>query len=154
MDENDVRMKNLKLFKANDELTDEERIEQRRIQSLGGKACSEKKRMKKSLQETAKDFLELTIDREYARKMLGDTEKLLGDDNLTIQAIVTALALNIAQEDGNVKALEFLRDTSGQKPKDVQEIKADIMTESDKRLLKNVAKRVNVSTDDGQNADQ
>ena len=39
MDENDVRMKNLKRFKANDELTDEERVEQRRIQSLGGKAC-------------------------------------------------------------------------------------------------------------------
>ena len=77
----------------------------------------------------------------------------MDDENLTIQEIVTALALNIAQEDGNVKALEFLRDTSGQKPKDVQEIKADIMTESDKRLLENVAKRVNVSTDDGQNTD-
>lgn len=153
MDENDVRMKNLKRFKANDELTDEERVEQRRIQSLGGKACIEKKRMKKSLQETAKEFLEMSVNREYAHKVLGDTEKLLDDENLTIQAIVTALALNIAQEDGNVKALEFLRDTSGQKPKDVQEIKADIMTESDKKLLANVAKRVNVSTDDGQTED-
>ena len=112
-----------------------------------------KKAYEKSLQETAKEFLEMSVNREYAQKVLGDTEKLLDDENLTIQAIITALALNIAQKDGNVKALEFLRDTSGQKPKEVQEIKADIMTESDKRLLENVAKRVNVSTDDGQTED-
>ena len=143
---------NLNHFRNYSELTDEERERQREISIKGAIASSEKRRAKKTMQETFKAFCEMDITREDAENLIGKFSKYMGDE-MTIQSLMTALALKIGLEDGNVKALEFVRDTSGNKPKDVQEIKADIMTESDKRLLENVAKRVNVSTDDGQNAD-
>lgn len=148
----DERYKNLKPNRSIDGLTEEERIKQREICQKGQKAMIEKRKAKKTMQETFKAFCELDISEDDAKDLIGKFSKFMGEE-MTIQSLMTALALKIGIEDGNVKALEFVRDTSGNKPKDVQEIKADIMTESDKRLLENVAKRVNVSTDDGQTED-
>lgn len=147
--ENETKYKNLKPNRSINELTEEERIKQKEICRKGAYAMLEKKRAKKTMQETFKAFCEMDISEDDAKDLIGKFSKYMGDE-MTIQSLITALALKIGLEDGNVKALEFLRDTSGNKPKDVQEIKADIMTESDKKLLANVAKRVNVSTDDGQ----
>ena len=145
--------KNLKPLKNYDGMTEEEKERQREIRSLGGKASQEKRKAKKTMQETFQNFVESVIDKDTAKSLIGDMANLMDSEEMTIQSLMSVLALKIASEDGNIKGLEFIRDTSGNKPKDVQEIKADIMTESDKRLLENVAKRVNVSTDDGQNAD-
>ena len=143
--------KDLKPLRKDDgTLTEEEKRRMYEIRSMGAKASNEKQRAKKTMQETFKAFCEMEIPKTTARQLIGDMADMIDDEQLTIQALMSVLALKIGTEDGNVKALEFLRDTSGNKPKDVQEIKADIMTESDKKLLANVAKRVNVSTDDGQ----
>ena len=141
--------KNLNYFRNYDELTEEERKRQHDISVKGALAMNEKRKAKKTMQETFKAICEMDINREDAETLIGKFSKYMGDE-MTIQSLLGALAIKIGLEDGNVKALEFLRDTSGNKPKDVQEIKADIMTESDKRLLENVAKRVDVSTNDGQ----
>lgn len=141
------------LRKDDGTMTEEEKQRAYEIRSKGAKALNEKRRAKKNLQETMLALLEREIPKEDANELIGKIAKYMDDDNMTIQALLAVKALDVALNDNNAKMFEFIRDTSGQKPKDVQEIKADIMTESDKRLLENVAKRVNVSTDDGQTED-
>lgn len=141
------------LRKDDGTMTEEEKQRAYEIRSKGAKALNEKRRAKKNLQETMLTLLEREIPKEDANELVGNISKYMDDDNMTIQALIAVKALDIALNDNSAKMFEFIRDTSGQKPKDVQEIKADIMTESDKRLLENVAKRVKVSTDDGQTED-
>lgn len=135
---------NLNRFRNYETLTDEERLRQREISQKGQKASIEKRKAKKTMQETFKAFCEMDIKREDAEKLIGNFSKYVGDDVLTIQGLITALALKIGVEDGNVKALEFIRDTSGNKPKDTSsvELSANVMTDADRRMMENVSKRI------------
>ena len=143
MDEKYNGTKNLKPLKNYDNMTDEERQRQHEIRSLGGKASQEKRRAKKTMQETFKNFVETVIDKETAKSLIGDMACLMDDDEMTIQGLMSVLALKIGIEDGNVKGLEFIRDTSGNKPKDTSsvELSANVMTDADRRMLANVEKR-------------
>mgnify|MGYP000007185940 CR=1 FL=1 len=71
------------------------------------------KRQKKTMRETLELMLELFTDGE-------------DDTRITYQDSILLSAIKKAQQ-GDIKAMEFIRDTIGQKP--VIETKADIMTD-------------------------
>lgn len=75
------------------------------------------------------------MSREKALKYVSeDTLSELGD-KLTMQDVLTARMIQEVLENGNTKAIEFLRDTSGQKPTTELEINADVVTAADRALL-------------------
>ena len=123
---------NLKPFET---LTEEEA---REIRIKGGKAVQEKKRKQKSMKESLNALLSMELSKEKAEEISGEVL----EGGMTMQEALMIRAIRTATE-GNVKALEFIRDTSGNKPK--EEIAIDgnvIMTEADRRLLDNLSRRL------------
>ena len=121
---------------------------QREIARKGAYAMLEKRREKKTLKETTKALLETSISREYAEKTIGkENADLIPDNELTMQALLSVRLASALLQDGNAKAFELLRDTSGQKPKDELEINADIMTAADRALLDKINARMTAGND-------
>ena len=84
--------------------------EQRQIATMGGRASGEARRAKKTMREVLEVLLE-TVDK--------------GSDKTNIE-VMMASAVRKAMN-GDLKAMEFVRDTSGQKP-DTQITVKDIKT--------------------------
>lgn len=117
--------------------------EQTELSIKGGKARAQQRREQKNLRETALTLLNTPISREQAMKFIGEDSELIEDSDLTMQSILTVRAMRALLDDGNIKSAEFLRDTSGQKPK--EEIAIDnkvIMTDADRKLLENIKNRL------------
>jgi hypothetical protein len=79
--------------------------EQRRIAAEGGKASVKARRDKKML----KDCLEALLERAEKVEIDGKTLKLTGAELIALTAYQKAAS-------GDIKAMEFVRDTAGQKP--------------------------------------
>ena len=106
----------------NENITPEQRKE---IASKAGKASAEKKRQRKEMREMIQDIFEIGIKKG---KVVEDIKSL--DDargkNLTVgQALVLAQVKKAMS--GDTRALEFLRDTMGEKPTNKQEITAKVI---------------------------
>ena len=137
------RMQNLKPFKSYEESTEEERERMREIVTKGAYVRTEKQRAKKNLKETALSLLETELSREQAKKLIGDKADLIPDDNLTMQAVLTVRLATALVEDGNAKAFEVLRDTSGQTVKQQVELDANLtMTDADRALMDKINARL------------
>ena len=134
-----VNEKSLENLKPINERTAEE---QREICSKGGKARVEQKRQRKNLKETVLALLESNVSVDLAKKYLGDDAKILENENISMQELLSLRLMTALLEDGNAKAYEVLRDTSGQKPREELQVSAEIMTDADRRLLDIVAKRI------------
>ena len=87
--------------------------EQRAITSKGGKASGKARRERKLMREALGEIL----SREYIEKDTG--EKVDGTTLLMAKAFKNAL-------NGDMRAIEFVRDTLGEKPTERVEINADI----------------------------
>lgn len=138
------KLANLKTFRPVSELTEEERKEQDEIRAKGKQAIKEYHQRKKTLKEQAEVLLNTVLSREQLVKIVGDSAELIKDSDCTVQTALLISALREATENGNVKAMEFLRDTSGQRPKDVIDTNLNVMSDADKQLLEKVSKRLNV----------
>lgn len=123
------RLANLKPIHT---LTDEEK---HNLAVLGGKARGKQQQQQKTMRETMLTLLKTKVSRETAEKFLGEDAEALSDEDLTCQGIMSAKMWQEASLNGNAKAAEFVRDTSGQRPKDIIEVTADIMTDSDRTML-------------------
>lgn len=136
---------NLRPFKPLDQLTPEEAEKQKALIVKGGKARQAQLQKAKTWKEQALALLGTKVSREQAKAMLGEDVNLIPEDaDLTVQGVLTVKAMQEFILNGNVKSLEFLRDTSGQKPTNEIEITADIMTDDDRKLLESVSNRLNV----------
>lgn len=93
---------------------------QRKIQSMGGKACREKNRKKKTLKDLTLLLLENPVVSEEAKAQIKllfpnvDTEYLTNGMAMTASILSSAITSKDLKE--KVKAAEYLRDTAGQKP--------------------------------------
>ena len=148
-DKKQKRLNNLKPWKPFTELSPEEREEQRKIASLGGKARTEQINRRKTMKESAQILLSQTVSTEYAQKILGENADISGIE--TMQDLITAKMLREILENGNAKAFELVRDTSGNKPTAELEVRADVVTASDRALIDKVADRlglVNITDED------
>lgn len=132
------RLANLKPIHT---LTDEEK---HNLAVLGGKARGKQQQQQKTMRETMLTLLKTKVSRETAEKFLGEDAEALSDEDLTCQGIMSAKMWQEASLNGNAKAAEFVRDTSGQRPKDVVELSADITTDSDRALMADIAERLGI----------
>lgn len=153
-DKRQKRLNNLKPWKPFSELTPEEREEQRKIASLGGKARTEQINRRKTMKESAQILLSQRVSTDYAQKVLGENADISGIE--TMQDLITARMLREIVENGNAKAFELIRDTSGNKPVSAAalDITADIVTAADRALIDKVADRLGVDItpdDDNEN---
>jgi len=145
---NEKSRANLKTYKPLDELTEEERQRQIELSVKGGQIRGEQIKNAKTWKEVCNDVLKTRVNREKAVKYIGDDVDLLVFDEkglCSLQEVLTIRSMQIASE-GNVKALEFMRDTSGQKPRDEIDVRADIMTDADRSLLDNIKARLERET--------
>ena len=91
------------------------KIEQREIAKKGGIESGKIRREKKQMKEIINDL----FSKPVTNQKIIDKLKTLGykDDEITNQIAITSSAFFKALK-GDIKAMEFLRDTAGQKPKD------------------------------------
>lgn len=139
---------NLKPLKKWSELSEEEIKHRKEICSMGGKKAQELIAKKKSMKEVTIDLLNRRMSRDTANEILGiESSNLLSDNELDLQTVLT---LRIMQEvaQGNVRAMEYIRDTSGNAPKQQVEVQQETLTDADRRLLDNVKKRLAVNITD------
>lgn len=102
----------------------------------------------KSMRDITSAVLNSRIGKETAKRLVGDSyledlESVEGrGQELTLTTLLTARMVKAVIEDGNVKAMEYLRDTSGNKPTERKELSVDIMTDNDRALIDKVSQRL------------
>lgn len=100
--------------------------------SKAGKAAAKKRREKKQMQEIAKIVLHMPFEGTDAQ--LDDLEGLSFEDypdrKLTVSEISILKVAKKAMR-GDIAAIQFLRDTAGEKPVEQIEVSADIGTACD-----------------------
>lgn len=124
--------------------TEEERQKVHEHAVKAGLKRGEQIKAQKTLKDVCNDVLQTRLTKVQAMTYLGDDVDFLSFENgyETMQAVMAVRAMRI-YADGNVKAGEFLRDTSGQKPKDDINITADVITAADRALIENINARLN-----------
>lgn len=138
------RLANLKPLVEHDGMTEEELAYIRECRSKGGKARAEQLRKAKSLKELANQLLECKVSKERAKKVLGELADDIAEEDLTNGALLLGSMLNEVYENKTAKAAEFVRDTSGQRPKDQIELTAEVMTDNDRSLMADIAERLGI----------
>jgi hypothetical protein len=113
-------------------LSDRTKDERLEIVKKSHEKARENREQKKNINELAKAMLEQTMTERQIKSILGDDTNVLLDSSV---ASVMLGAMIKSALNGSFKAFESVRDTAGYKPKDVHEINADIITESDKALI-------------------
>lgn len=126
---------NLRPLKKASECTPEELERQKEIVVKGGNARNLQLQERKNLKETTLALLTSKVSKEYAKRYIDNETIETFGDTITMQDILTARMFQEVLENGSSKAMEFLRDTSGQKPTTELEINADIVTAADRALL-------------------
>lgn len=137
--------KSLANLKPFSELSPEE---QKAIRSKGGIARGEQRRKQRTMKEQMLALLNTTASREQAQKYLGADAEKLTEDDMTFQGLMTAKMWQEATQNGNAKAAEFCRDTSGQRPKDLLEVSGNVITDADRALMANLSKRLCKTTEE------
>lgn len=144
MDINKNSLANLKPFKKMSECTPEEKERMLEISSKGGQALKNKYDNARTLKEVCNNALRIKVSREKAQTYLGDDVDLLEFDNdgmVEMQDVMTIRAMRLGT-DGNIRAYDYIRDTSGQKPKDDISITGDLISDADRQLLQNISARL------------
>ena len=121
-----------------------DREEHRKASIKGGQAIAEMYGEKK----TAKQALESILSLKVSETMLDDSDispDLIAkikrtNPQATIYDLIQAVAVGKALQ-GSMRALEYVRDTNGDKPKDALEV-TNTITEADKALLQSIQDRL------------
>lgn len=97
----------------------------------GGKASGKARRDKKML----RDCLEILLERAEKVEIDGKTIKLTGAELIALTAYQKAAG-------GDIKAMEFVRDTAGQKPVDKVQMKTDVNIADSAERLSNIFEQI------------
>lgn len=104
------------------------------IVTAGGKALQANLKQRRTLKEETQIAL--------CAKAPKDMAEAAGlEYGASVQEVATAAMARRAMQ-GDRGALEYIRDTAGEKPTERQEITADIMTDADRALLRQVQSRI------------
>jgi hypothetical protein len=114
--------------------------EHKKISSIGGTHTQDNIRAKRTLNDIAKQMLNVELTEDSIDEILGDSKQLIGDDKSS-GAVMIAKMIQQAMA-GSFKCAEFVRDTAGYKPKNEVDISADIMTDEDRSLIDKLNKRL------------
>jgi len=118
--------------------------EQAEIRRKGGIARGKQMQRAKNLRELANMMMESKVSKEKARSVLGDLADEIPEEDLTNGALIIGSMINEVYENKTAKAAEFVRDTSGQRPKDQVELTAEVMTDTDRSLMADIAERLGI----------
>lgn len=100
--------------------------EARKRGAAGGKKSGEARRQKKTMEQSLQILLNLAVsDSTLTDPEDNDTFNKVKGKNLTVQDKMLVEVIKKALK-GDLKAIEFLRDTSGQKPVDKKNVKQDV----------------------------
>ena len=117
---------NANLKKGNPETQFKAGQEQVEIARKGGKASAAKRREKKPMEQSLQILLNLAVsDSTLTDPTDNDVFNKVKGKNLTVQDKILVEVIKKALK-GDLKAIEFLRDTSGQKPIDKKNVKQDV----------------------------
>ena len=124
-------------------MMDEEK--RREICRKGAEAVNKLHGKKKTAREALENILTLKITDEIldGAEVPPDIAARMKRDNpdATLYDLIQIVAVGRAVG-GNVKAMEYVRDTHGDKPVDKVDITADVTTEADRALMRQVAERL------------
>lgn len=119
--------------------------EHRKVCAMGNKALQELHGEQKTARESLKNVLTLKVTDEILANADIDpkiAERLKRDNpNATMYDLIQAVAVGKALE-GSVRAMEYVRDTHGDKPIDRVEVTDNVTTEADRELMRNIADRL------------
>lgn len=112
------------------------------IQKKGAEKIRKTTQEKQTLNDIAKNMLDVEISEGNIDEILGKARELLGDQK-SAGAVMIAKMIQTAYA-GSFKAAEFVRDTAGYKPaaKNELDISADIITAEDRSLIDKLNKRL------------
>lgn len=130
------------LLRPKRDLTTEQR---RKNASKAGKASVKKKRERKALQEITRIVLDMPLEAGDLADIEGITFEDYPDVNLTLGQKAVLAAAKRAMS-GDVAALQFLRDTAGEKPVERVEVSGDVAeaAKSIQEMIASSKKRLNV----------
>lgn len=115
--------------------------EQRKIQSKGGKKSGQVRRAKRDFQDACLSVLKMALSNDDLTELadIVSYEDVEGR-NIDIQAAVVLKQAQLALQ-GSTRAAEFLRDSSGQKPKETLEVNSNVtLSEKVKTLQEYMSK--------------
>ena len=111
----------------------------------GGKAVQELHGERRTAKESLKNILSLKVTDDIISGADIDpkvAERLKRDNpNATMYDLIQAVAVGKALE-GSIRAAEYVRDTNGDKPTDKVEITDNVMTDSDRAMLRKITERM------------
>lgn len=134
---NEIGRKNLIPF---NELDPQKALE---IRQAGHKAMMEVKAKRKTIKEVMEMITDLNVEdiaENYVDTEIIDKAREVSDDLTAYDLIGLAQLQNAIK--GSTKSAEFIRDSKGERPKDIQEISVDIITDSDRAMLENINNRL------------
>ena len=117
----------------------------RAIHSKGAQAVNKLHGEKKNAKQILDNVLSLLVDDEIINRAdlppeIANKLKKANKDITMYELIQTVAAGRAAA--GNMKAVEYIRDTYGDKPVDKVDISGEIMTESDRAMLEKISRRL------------
>lgn len=116
-----------------------ERPDFKEITSKGGKNSVKKRKELRHAKEILTDLLSTDLSTEQVKKILGSSSTVAGTTNA--YDVMLEKAFKIGTEQDNIKAIEFIRDTVGDKPTDNVKIDANVITDNDRKLLELLANK-------------
>ena len=132
------------LTNINDRLTPEQR---KANASKAGKASAEANRQRKEMKEMIQDIFAVGIKKGKVYEGIKSLDDAKGK-NLTVgQALILAQVKKAMT--GDTRAMEFLRDTMGEKPTNKQEVTAKIVESPLNSILAQLAEPEDETTDGG-----
>lgn len=115
------------------------------IRRKGAEAINKLHGEKKTAQQSIEKILTLKVTDEIidGADLPPEVAERMKRDNpdATLYDLIQLVAVGRAL-DGNVKAMEYVRDTHGDKPVDKVEVSAEIMTDKDRELLQKISARL------------
>lgn len=116
------------------------------IRRKGQKAQREIYGKKKSAKESLENILSIKVTDDIMQKAdldptIIERVKRSGVE-LTFYDLVQMVAVGRAV-DGNINAIQYVRDTNGDKPTDKVDISGEIVTDTDRALMQSIAERLN-----------
>lgn len=114
--------------------------EQKRIRQEAGKRSGEVRRQRKTAKELLTDILTRPMTDEQIEEVLGNACNLLGVDKSAYN-VMNVKALQCAMS-GDTKAMQFIRDTVGDKPIDQTVTLTEQITEADRKALDDIRQRL------------
>ena len=128
-------------------ITERSPEEQLEIRRKGQAAQTEKRRQRKKITDICNELLSMSASDMANGVVNRELSEKLKETDISLYDLMVAKMIEESLH-GNVKAFTAVRDSAGDKPVDTSEIKAEVVTDTDMELVRNVAERLSGKKED------